>query len=188
MVKTNKSNLKIIYIKNCYTIRHATFTNSLFQMIKNKVIVFGSNGLVGNSMCSILSSSDKVSNLIPSTRKDTDLENKKEIKDLLLENNPDYVINCAAKVGGIHANNTYRADFLIKNLKINLNILDVLIEFPNIKLINLGSSCIYPLNAPNPLRMNLIRKLEPTTLMQLLKLLQLNLEKKLVTNTAQILI
>ena len=66
-------------------------------MIKNKVIVFGSNGLVGNSMCSILSSSDKVSNLIPSTRKDTDLENKKEIKDLLLENNPDYVINCAAR-------------------------------------------------------------------------------------------
>ena len=138
--------------------------NSLFQMIKNKVIVFGSNGLVGNSMCSILSSSDKVSNLIPSTRKDTDLENKKEIKDLLLENNPDYVVNCAAKVGGIYANNTYRADFLIKNLKINLNLLDVLIEFPNIKLINLGSSCIYPLNAPNPLSEEsfLSGKLEPT--------------------------
>jgi GDP-L-fucose synthase len=65
---------------------------------------------------------------------------------------PDYIINAAAKVGGILANNTYRADFILENLKININILESVIPFNSIKVINLGSSCIYPLNAPNPIK------------------------------------
>ena len=74
------------------------------------------------------------------------------------------MVNAAAKVGGILANNTYRTEFIIENLKINLNILESCIEYPDIKIINLGSSCIYPLDAPNPISEDSFMngKLEPT--------------------------
>jgi len=74
------------------------------------------------------------------------------------------VINAAAKVGGIHANNTQRVDFILENLKINMNILESCIFDNQIKIINLGSSCIYPLEAKNPIHENSIfdGKLEPT--------------------------
>ena len=74
------------------------------------------------------------------------------------------MINAAAKVGGIMANNTYRTEFIIENLKINLNILESCIDYKNIKIINLGSSCIYPLNAKNPISEDSFMKgeLEPT--------------------------
>tara|TARA_B100001029_G_scaffold74264_1_gene60645 strand:+ start:187 stop:939 length:753 start_codon:yes stop_codon:yes gene_type:complete len=74
------------------------------------------------------------------------------------------LINAAAKVGGIMANNTYRTEFIIENLKINLNILESCIDYKNIKIINLGSSCIYPLNAENPISEDSFMKgeLEPT--------------------------
>ena len=73
-------------------------------------------------------------------------------------------MNAAAKVGGIYANNTKRADFIIDNLKINLNILESVIEFSGIKVINLGSSCIYPLDAKNPIKESyfMTGSLEPT--------------------------
>tara|TARA_B100001540_G_C15794193_1_gene636866 strand:- start:801 stop:1730 length:930 start_codon:yes stop_codon:yes gene_type:complete len=133
-------------------------------MNKLKVIIFGSNGLVGSSLTRILKESDKVEYLFPSTRDDTDLESPDSIKKTINENSPDYVINCAAKVGGIHANNTYRTDFLIDNLKINLNLFEVLKDFKNVNIINLGSSCIYPLNAKDPISESSLMegKLEPT--------------------------
>ncbi|OUW38374.1 MAG: hypothetical protein CBD44_01000 [Flavobacteriaceae bacterium TMED184] len=133
-------------------------------MTKNKVLIFGSNGLVGKSVSDMLSKSDKVETVIASTRKDTDLKNIQDIKNTINENQPSYVINCAAKVGGIYANNTFRAEFLLENLKINLNLFDALKEYPNLSVINLGSSCIYPLNAPNPINESsfLEGKLEPT--------------------------
>lgn len=129
-----------------------------------RVIVFGSNGLVGSSLTNILKNSEKVDFIFPSTRNDTNLEDPKSIREVIEKIEPNYVINCAAKVGGIHANNTYRADFLIDNLKINLNIYDVLKDFTNINVINLGSSCIYPLNSPNPINEESFMngKLEPT--------------------------
>ena len=129
-----------------------------------RVIIFGSNGLVGKSLTSVLELSDKVDFLFPSTREDTDLEDLDSIKKVIEENKPDYIVNCAAKVGGIHANNTYRADFLIDNLKINLNLYQALKDFKNINIINLGSSCIYPLNAPDPISESsfMSGKLEPT--------------------------
>ena len=83
-----------------------------------KVLVFGSNGLVGNSVSRILNDSSKVGELYLSQRSDTDLEEKIQIEKKINEVNPDIIINCAAKVGGIYANNTYRTDFLIKNLNI----------------------------------------------------------------------
>lgn len=133
-------------------------------MKKNKVLVFGASGLVGKSVVNVLSNSKKVEKVIASTRKDADLKNINDIKNAINVNRPDYVINCAAKVGGIYANNTFRAEFLLENLKINLNLFDALKEYQNLKVINLGSSCIYPLNAPNPINENsfLEGKLEPT--------------------------
>jgi GDP-L-fucose synthase len=133
-------------------------------MKKNKILVFGANGLVGKSVVKTLSNSSKVESVDSSTRKDTDLKKIDEIKNILNIKQPDYIINCAAKVGGIHANNTFRAEFLLENLKINLNLFDALKEYPNINVVNLGSSCIYPLNAPNPISESsfLEGKLEPT--------------------------
>ena len=129
-----------------------------------KVLVFGSNGLVGNSVSRILNDSSKVGELYLSQRSDTDLEEKIQIEKKISEVKPDIIINCAAKVGGIYANNTYRTDFLIKNLKINLNLIESIKDIKDLKLINLGSSCIYPLNAPDPIKESsfLDGKLEPT--------------------------
>ena len=129
-----------------------------------KVLVFGSNGLVGNSVSRILNDSSKVGELYLSQRSDTDLEEKIQIEKKINEVKPDIIINCAAKVGGIYANNTYRTDFLIKNLKINLNLIESVKDIKDLKLINLGSSCIYPLNAPDPIKESsfLDGKLEPT--------------------------
>ena len=129
-----------------------------------KVIIFGSNGLVGKSLNRILSVSDKISEVIPSTRDDTDLFSIEQTKNTIEKNNPDIVINAAAKVGGIYANDTKRTDFIIENLKINLNILEACIPNNKIKIINLGSSCIYPLEAENPIKESslLTGKLEPT--------------------------
>ena len=70
----------------------------------------------------------------------------------MLDTNPDILINAAAKVGGIYANNTKRAEFLLENLKININVLEASVELPSLSIINLGSSCIYPLDAKDPIK------------------------------------
>ena len=129
-----------------------------------KVLILGSNGLVGTALVRVLNNSIKEIEIIPSTRKDTNLFNEKETKKLIIDVKPDVVINAAAKVGGILANNTNRTEFILDNLKININILESLIKYPNIKLINLGSSCIYPLEAKNPISEDSLMtgKLEPT--------------------------
>ena len=114
--------------------------------------MLGSNGLVGSSISKTLKDSDLVSDLILSTRKQVNLFSFKETSNLISESSPDIIINSAAKVGGIYANNTKRADFIIDNLKINLNVLESCIPNNKIKIINLGSSCIYPLNATNPIK------------------------------------
>ena len=103
-------------------------------------------------------------NVIGSNRRDTNLFNLEETKAIIRKIQPEVVINAAAKVGGIYANNTKRADFIIDNLKINLNILESVIKFNEIKVVNLGSSCIYPLNAENPIKESefMTGSLEPT--------------------------
>ena len=90
--------------------------------------------------------------------------NLDQVKNKIIDSKPDIIVNAAAKVGGILANNTYRSEFLIENLKINMNILEACIPYPDIKIINLGSSCIYPLNADNPIKESSIMegKLEHT--------------------------
>ncbi len=134
------------------------------KKIYENAIVFGSNGLVGSSVSARLSKSSMITNLIQSSRSDVDLLNFNETKQYINSIKPSLVIVAAAKVGGIHANNTYRSQFLIENIRINMNILESLFNFPNCKIINLGSSCIYPLDSKNPIVEESIftGKLEPT--------------------------
>ena len=129
-----------------------------------KVIVFGSKGLVGSSISRILEDSNKVDELIKSNRSELNLFNSKDVKEFVKNHQPDVIINAAAKVGGIHANDTKRTEFILENLKINMNVLESCLEIPSIKIINLGSSCIYPLNAKNPINESefMNGKLEPT--------------------------
>jgi len=129
-----------------------------------KLLVFGSNGLVGSSLRRIFDKNNFFKNVYYSTRKDTNLFNYEETSSIISDFRPDFIINAAAKVGGIHANNTERSEFLLENIKININILESILPFNKIKLINLGSSCIYPLNAPNPISENsfMTGLLEPT--------------------------
>lgn len=129
-----------------------------------KILVFGSNGLVGNSLRRVFSSNNNFSEIKYSSRSDTDLFNIEETSHTISSFKPDVVVNAAAKVGGIHANNTERSTFLIDNIKININILESCIPFKNTKVINLGSSCIYPVDAENPISEDsfMTGKLEPT--------------------------
>ena len=115
-----------------------------------KILVLGSNGLVGSS-CSRIFSKEKNYEVIKSTREDTNLFSFEETKKLITEVSPDIIINAAAKVGGIVANNSLRTQFILENLKININVFESCIAYPHITIINLGSSCIYPLNAVNPI-------------------------------------
>ena len=131
-----------------------------------KVLVFGSNGLVGNAIkrYSGLNENTRKYNFYFSTRRDTNLFSYDETYKLISEFKPEILINAAAKVGGIVANNTNRTDFIIDNVKINLNILEASKQIKPFTLINLGSSCIYPLNAKNPISESSIMtgRLEPT--------------------------
>ncbi len=129
-----------------------------------RIIVFGSNGLVGNSLRRVLDVNKNFKEIFYSSREDTDLFNIEDTSKTISSIQPDIVINAAAKVGGIHANNTERSKFLIDNIKININILESCIPFSNTKVINLGSSCIYPLDAENPIseKSFMTGKLEPT--------------------------
>ena len=128
------------------------------------ILIFGSNGLVGSSLVRRFQTQDKGINLIKSSRKDTNLFSLEETKKKVDESDPDIVIIAAAKVGGIYANNTQRFNFIIDNLKISMNIFESLIERSDTQIINIGSSCIYPLNADNPINEASLMtgKLEPT--------------------------
>ena len=116
-----------------------------------KILIFGGNGLVGSSCSRVLGKNESYE-VFESTRSDTNLFSLKETSKTINEISPDVIINAAAKVGGILANNNFRTEFIIENLKININIFESCIGKPKIDIINLGSSCIYPLDAPNPIK------------------------------------
>ena len=129
-----------------------------------KVLILGGNGLVGSSLDRVLGESKKVQEVFASTRKDADLFSLEDTQSLINSFRPNVIINSAAKVGGINANNTQRMEFIIQNLKINMNVFQACMDNPEVKIVNLGSSCIYPLNAKNPISEDsfLTGKLEPT--------------------------
>ena len=128
-----------------------------------KILVLGSQGMVGSSVSKILKKNKDI-NLFESSRNDTDLFSLSQTKKLFTTFKPDIVINAAAKVGGILANDLQRTEFILNNLKININIIESITEYPETKLINLGSSCIYPLGADVPITESTLMtgKLEPT--------------------------
>lgn len=128
-----------------------------------KILVLGSKGMVGSSVARKLQKNKNI-NLFESSRNDTDLFSLSATKLLIKDFKPDVVVNAAAKVGGILANDLLRTDFILNNLKININIIESIIDYPQTKLINLGSSCIYPLGADVPIKESTLMtgKLEPT--------------------------
>lgn len=91
-------------------------------------------------------------NLIGKSSKELDLRNQQTVEDFFIAEKPEYVFLAAAKVGGIHANNVYRAEFLYDNLQIQNNIIHSAWKYGVTKLLFLGSSCIYPKLAPQPLK------------------------------------
>ena len=120
-------------------------------MKKKKIYVAGHNGMVGSAIVRKLKS-DGYENIIVQNRNELDLVNQREVEKFFLEETPERVIVAAAKVGGILANNKYRAEFLYDNLMIEANLINAAHQNGTEKLLFLGSSCIYPKMAPQPMK------------------------------------
>ena len=116
-----------------------------------KIYIAGHNGMVGSSIRRKLES-EGFNNLLLRDSKQLDLRNQQVVNDFFAEEKPDYVFLAAAKVGGIMANNTYRAEFIYDNMMIQSNIIHASYVNKVKKLMFLGSSCIYPKMAPQPLK------------------------------------
>ncbi|WP_119080696.1 GDP-L-fucose synthase [Chitinophaga alhagiae] len=117
----------------------------------SRIYIAGHRGMVGGAIQRRLQTLG-YQHIITRASGELDLRNQQAVKDFFAEERPDYVFLAAAKVGGIHANNTYRADFLYDNLMIAANIIHAAYEQQVSKLMFLGSSCIYPRLAPQPLQ------------------------------------
>jgi GDP-L-fucose synthase len=116
----------------------------------DKVYIAGHRGLAGSAIWRHLEKSG-YTNLVGFPSSTLDLTHREDTRTALREMSPDVVIDAAAKVGGIHANNTYPADFLSHNLQIQVNLMDAAHEAGVNRLLFLGSSCIYPKFAPQPI-------------------------------------
>ena len=118
---------------------------------KNKIYIAGHNGMVGSSLVRKFIK-EGFESIITASSSKLDLRNQQMVNSFFDFEKPDYVILAAAKVGGIHANNTYRADFIYDNLMIESNVIHASYLNKVKKLLFLGSSCIYPKLAPQPLK------------------------------------
>ena len=128
-----------------------------------KIYIAGHRGMVGSGLERKLRK-EGYNNIVTRTSGELDLRNQQAVNDFFEKEKPAYVILAAAKVGGIHANNTYRAEFIYDNLMIEANIIHAAYLNKVTKLLFLGSSCIYPKMAPQPLKEEYILSgyLEPT--------------------------
>ncbi len=126
------------------------------------VLVTGGSGMVGKNFLEICNST--AMNIIAPTRSEMDLFNYNSTYNYILENKPDIIIHLAARVGGISANITSPVEFLIDNFDINRNLILAAKNANVKKILNIGSSCMYPVNAMNPLTEDILMsgKLEPT--------------------------
>ena len=131
-------------------------------MSKLKIFIAGHKGMVGSALVRILQSQDV--EIIIKDRNELDLLNQKDVQSFFKENKIDQVYLAAAKVGGIYANNTYPANFIYENLMVQVNVIHNSFMSGVKKLLFLGSSCIYPKNANQPMKEEdlLAGKLEPT--------------------------
>jgi GDP-L-fucose synthase len=129
----------------------------------SRVLVAGANGMVGSAIVRNLESKGYI-NIIKGTRDDVDFTNQEETERYFCSEEPEYVFLAAAKVGGIMSNSNYKADFLTENLQIQTNIIQQSYNFGVKKLLFLGSSCIYPKFATQPITEDQLMTgpLEPT--------------------------
>jgi len=129
----------------------------------SKIYIAGHTGLVGSAILRRLQSQD-YSNFILRTHQELDLEIQKDVEDFFRRERPEYVFLAAAKVGGIYANSTYPADFIYNNLIIEANVIKTAHKYGVKKILFLGSSCIYPRLAPQPMKEEYLLSgpLEPT--------------------------
>ena len=131
-------------------------------MLKPKIFIAGHKGMVGSALVRLLKNQDVI--IITQDRKQLDLLNQNQVQNFFKNQKIDQVYLAAAKVGGIHANNTYPAEFIYENLMIQSNIIHSSFLSGVRKLLFLGSSCIYPKKANQPMKEEelLTGKLEPT--------------------------
>lgn len=129
----------------------------------DKIYVAGHTGMVGSAIVRKLKSKG-YTNLLLRARNELNLTRQTEVEEFFSSERPDYVFLAAARVGGIHANNTYKADFIYDNLMIEANVINSSAENRIKKLLFLGSSCIYPKFANQPIKEEYLLdgKLEPT--------------------------
>lgn len=134
------------------------------MITKNSLIyIAGHSGMVGSAIWRTLKAKG-YTNLIGASSKELDLRKQEEVRDYIRKTNPEVIIDAAAKVGGILANNNFPYQFLMENMQIQNNLIDAAHHFGVAKFIFLGSSCIYPKLAPQPLKEDylLTASLEPT--------------------------
>jgi GDP-L-fucose synthase len=147
--------------KKCYNNRDSILEISMNK--NDKIYIAGHRGMVGSAILKKLQS-EEFTNFSLKTSSELDLRNQNEVNSFFEKEKPDYVFMAAAKVGGILANNIYRAEFLYDNIMIQNNIIHSAYKNDVKKLMFLGSSCIYPKLAPQPLKEDylLTGELEPT--------------------------
>lgn len=131
--------------------------------LKSKIYIAGHRGMVGSAIWRTLTAKG-YTNLIGSSSAELDLRNQQAVRDFISNEKPDIIIDAAARVGGILANNSYPYQFIMENMQIQNNLIDSALQAGIEKFIFLGSSCIYPRLAPQPLREEylLTSDLEPT--------------------------
>jgi GDP-L-fucose synthase len=133
--------------------------------IPPKIYVAGHRGMVGSAILrQLLAQGHPAERIVSRTHAELDLTNQVAVNEFFAKEKPDQVYLAAAKVGGIHANNTYPAEFIYQNLMMQANVIDAAFRHGVQKLLFLGSSCIYPKLAPQPMREDalLTGPLEPT--------------------------
>ena len=123
---------------------------AILKSKSTKIYVAGHRGMVGRSMCNHLRENG-YKNIITVTRNELDLRNSEDVNNWFLLNKPEVVVLSAAKVGGILANDSLPADFLLDNLKMQINVIESAWRNGSKRLLFLGSSCIYPKFADQPI-------------------------------------
>ena len=121
------------------------------QITKCKIFIAGHNGMVGTALKNYLINNN-VKKVITASRKNLDLQIEDQVEKFIKKNKPDIIINCAGKVGGILANSTYPTEFLYENIFIQTNLIKSAYKNKVKHFLNLGSSCIYPKNAKQPIK------------------------------------
>ena len=121
------------------------------QLHELKIFIAGHKGMVGASLYNYFTKNN-ITKIITATRKQLDLQNPGNVDKFIRKNKPDVIINCAGKVGGILANSTYPTEFLYENIYIQTNLIKSAYKNKVKHFINLGSSCIYPKNAKQPIK------------------------------------